>query len=104
MKLRLGCTLKQLLEVYGKKVDVPEILAEEKVRIYGLSLWVYFRIEEPWVDDEVETYFETEVFLQDLKNAKEVWERRLACNDYTLRLKCDGNKEIRLIVYENAKE
>lgn len=42
MKLKVGYTLEQLLEVYNKKANIPKPLANEDVGIYGLSFKLLF--------------------------------------------------------------
>lgn len=98
MKLRLGYTLQQLLEVYGKEADVPKILAGEEVGIYGLEFWVDFRKEEPWIDEKVKEYLGTELFLRDLQTAEEIWQERSKCNNYWLKLTASSTRAVRLFV------
>ena len=99
MKLKFGYTLKQLLEVYGKKVEIPESLINEEVSIYGLSFIEALKEKESWIDTAVESYLGSEDFIKDLQNAKERWENRLVeVNDYWLQLECDKNKKICLTV------
>lgn len=42
MKLKVGYTLEQLLEVYNKKANIPKPLTNENVGIYGLSFKLLF--------------------------------------------------------------
>ncbi len=103
MKLKVGYTLKQLLEVYEKKAEVPESLANEKVSIYGLSFIEAFKRKESWIDTAVEAYLGTEEFIKDLQNAEECWKNRLECNDYWLQIEIDSGK-IRLNVDMDMKD
>lgn len=98
MKLRLGYTLKQLLEAYGQEAEVPEILAKEKISIHGLELWTAYRREDSWVDEEVEAYLKTEIFVRDMQNAEKVWQERQECNHYWLELVASSTRDVRLIV------
>lgn len=103
MKLKVGYTLKQLLEVYEKKAEVPESLANEKVSIYGFSFIEAFKRKESWIDTAVEAYLGTEEFTKDLQNAEECWKNRLECNDYWLQIEIDSGK-IRLDVDMDMKD
>lgn len=104
MKLKSGYTLKQLLEVYGKKVEIPELLVSVGVSIYGLDFIEALEKEEAWIDTAVEAYLGTEDFIKDLRNAEECWVNRLECNDYWLQLECDRNRKIRLNVDMDMKD
>lgn len=104
MKLRLGYTLKQLLEVYGKKAKVPEILAKEQVFIHGLELWTAYRRKDSWVDEAVEAYLGTELFLRDMQNAEKFWQEWQECNTYWLELVAISTRDVRLIVDMDMKD
>lgn len=104
MKLKVGYTLKQLLEVYGKKAEIPESLVSEKVGIYGVSFIEAFERKESWIDTAIEAYLGTEQFTKDLQNAEECWKNRLECNDYWLQLECDKNRKICLSVDMDMKD
>ncbi len=98
MKLKAGYTLEQLLEVYDKKAEIPELLASVEVSIYGLQFVKAYEDEEPWIDTAVEAYLGTEEFCKDLQRAEECWKNRLECANYWLQLECDRNRKIRLTV------
>ena len=104
MRLKFGYTLKQLLKVYNKKVEIPESLASEKVAIYGLDFIEAVKRQETWIDNAVEAYLGTEEFLKDLHVAENDWKNRLWCNDYWLQLECDKNRKIRLAVDMDMKD
>lgn len=103
MKLKVGYTLKQLLEVYNKQAEIPELLANEKVSIYGLTFIEALKNNEAWIDNAVEAYLGTETFFKDLQDAEYSWKNRLDCNDYWLQLECDQNRNICLIVDMDMK-
>lgn len=104
MKLKVGYTLEQLLEAYGKKAEIPELLVSETVSIYGLPFIEAYKDKEPWIDIAVEAYLGTEEFCKDLQIAEECWKNRLECNDYWLQLECDRNRKIRLTVDMDMKD
>lgn len=104
MKLKVGYTLEQLLEVYGKKAEIPEALAKIKISIYGLSFIKALKREELWIDTAVDAYLETEEFTKDLQDAEKCWKNRLECNNYWLQLECDKNRKIRLSVDMDMKD
>lgn len=103
MKLKVGYTLKQLLEVYGKKAEIPESLVNVEVLIYGRPFFEALKRKESWIDTAVEAYLGTEEFTKDLQSAKECWESQLECNDYWLQLECDKNRKICLSVDMDMK-
>ena len=104
MKLKVGYTLNQLLEVYGKKSEIPKSLSSVEVSIYGLSFIEALKAKESWIDTAVEAYLGTEEFIKDLREAEQCWASRLECNDYWLQLECDKNRKIRLTVDMDMKD
>lgn len=90
MKLKFGYTLKQLLEAYGKEIEIPESLINEKISIYGLSFIEAIKRKESWIDPAVESYLESKDFFNDLQRLKTEWENRLDCNDYWLDFEYDN--------------
>lgn len=102
-KLKLVFKLKQLLEIYGKDVEIPELLSNESVSVYGLTFIEAVKKNEPWVDEAVEAYLESQDFLKDLQNAEKDWSSRDEYNDYWLQLECDSTRKIHLIVDMDLK-
>lgn len=104
MKFELKYTLVQLLEVYGKTAEVPKVLANEGVGVYGLEFYEAIKKKEAWIDPAIEAYLGSPEFIQDLKELEEFWETRLECNNYWLQLECDRNRRIRLGVDMEMKD
>lgn len=104
MKFKDGCTLNQLAETYGVKVEVPEILSTETISIYGLEFVLAYEKKENWIDDAIETYIKSEEFVVDLRKAEKQWnDRKLEYNDYWLELERSNDGKMHLTVDMDMK-
>lgn len=104
MKFKVGCTLNQLAETYGVKVEVPESLSTETIGIYGGRFISAYDRKENWIDDAIEAYLKSEEFIEDLKEVDRQWsDRKLEYNDYWLELECYDDGKIHLTVDMDMK-
>ena len=104
MKFENGCTLNQLVETYGVKVEIPEILSTESISIYGWRFALAYKEKENWIDDAIETYLKSQEFVVDLRKTEKQWnDRKLECGDYWLELEYSDDGKIHLTVDMDMK-